>query len=83
MLAVTIAVDSEELRLKVASIFDAWQKKLTELYIEAGVDSDIAADFSFELISASEGAVVVARAQKSLAPFEAVAKRLILSIQKG
>ena len=83
VLAVTIAVDSEELRLKVASIFDAWQKKLTELYIEAGVDSDIAADFSFELISASEGAVVVARAQKSLAPFEAVAKRLILSIQKG
>src|SRR5437773_860117 len=83
VLAVTIAADSEELRLKVASIFDAWQKKLTDLYIEAGVDPDIATDFSFELISASEGAVVVARAQKSLVPFEAVAKRLLLSIQGG
>src|SRR5258706_12311085 len=31
VLAVTIAADSEELRLKVAGIFDAWQKKLTEL----------------------------------------------------
>ena len=68
------------MRLKAANIFDAWQKKLTDLYIEAGVDPDIATDFSFELISASEGAVVVARAQKSLVPFEAVAKRLILSI---
>ena len=83
VLAVTIAADSEELRLKAASIFDAWQKLLTDLYIEAGVDPQIASDFSFELISASEGAVVVARAQKSLAPFEAVAKRLILSIQEG
>jgi AcrR family transcriptional regulator len=83
VLAVTIAADSEELREKAASIFDAWQKKLTELYIEAGVDPVSAADFSFELISASEGAVVVARAQKSLAPFEAVAKRLVLSVQEG
>src|SRR5260221_11604750 len=64
VLAVTIAADSEELRLKAASIFDAWQKKLTELYIEAGVDPDIAADFSFELISASEGSVVVARTRQ-------------------
>ena len=80
MLAVTIAADSEELRLKAASIFEAWHKLLTELYIEAGMDPETASDFSYELISASEGAVVVARAQKSLAPFEAVAKRLVLSL---
>src|SRR6185295_18229824 len=80
VLAVTIAADSDELRQKAADIFDAWQKKLTELYIAAGVDPEIASDFSFELISASEGAVVLARAQKSLAPFEAVAKRLVLSL---
>jgi hypothetical protein len=80
VLAVTIAADSDELRQKAATIFDAWQKKLTDLYIAAGVDPEIASDFSFELISASEGAVVMARAQKSLAPFEAVAKRLIGSL---
>ena len=82
VLAVTIAADSDELRQKAAAIFEAWHKELTELYIVAGVDPEAAADFSFELISASEGAVVVARAQKSLAPFEAVARRLILSISE-
>src|SRR5260221_1236017 len=80
VLAVTIAADTDDLREKAATIFDEWQQKLTELYIAAGVDPEIASDFSFELISASEGAVVMARAQKSLAPFEAVAKRLLLSL---
>src|SRR6516225_1895503 len=46
VLAVTIAADSDELREKTASIFDAWQKKLTELYTEAGMNPDVAADFS-------------------------------------
>src|SRR6185295_12654531 len=82
VLAVTIAADSDELSQKAASIFDAWQKKLVELYIAAGVDAETASDFSFELISASEGAVVVARAQKSLVPFEAVAKRLVMSSEQ-
>jgi TetR/AcrR family transcriptional regulator, lmrAB and yxaGH operons repressor len=80
VLAVTIAADSDELRQKAATIFEDWQKKLTELYIAAGVAPVTAADFSFELISASEGAVVLARAQKSLAPFEAVARRLVLNL---
>src|SRR5579859_1110338 len=80
VLAVTIAADSDDLRQKAATIFENWQKKLADLYIAAGIDPETAADFSFELISASEGAVVLARAQKSLAPFEAVAKRLVLSI---
>src|SRR5260221_4702541 len=55
VLAVTIAADSEELRLKAASIFDAWQKKLTALSIEAGSDPDISEDYSFELTVPSEG----------------------------
>ncbi len=80
VLAVTIAADSDELRQKAADIFDEWQRKLTDLYIAAGVDPETAAAFSAELISASEGAVVMARAQKSLAPFEAVAKRLVSSL---
>jgi len=83
VLAVTIATDSEELRQEAARIFDAWQGKLTELYIEAGLAPEIATDFALELISASEGAVVVARAQKSLASFEAVAKRLVMGLPEG
>jgi TetR/AcrR family transcriptional regulator, lmrAB and yxaGH operons repressor len=79
VLAVTVAADSDELRQKAAAIFDEWQKKLTDLYVAAGIEPEVAADFSLELISASEGAVVLARAQKSLAPFEAVAKRLLAS----
>jgi TetR/AcrR family transcriptional repressor of lmrAB and yxaGH operons len=77
VLAVTIAADTDELREKAASIFESWQQKLTELYVAAAVDAELASDFAYELISASEGAVVMARAQKSLTPFEAVARRLV------
>ncbi len=80
VLAVTVAADSDDLRQKAADIFTEWQQKLADLYVVAGVDPQTASDFAYELISASEGAVVLARAQKSLAPFEAVAKRLVASL---
>ena len=80
VLAVTIAADTDDLRQKAASIFEAWQQKLADLFVVAGMDAEASSDFALELISASEGAVVMARAQKSLAPFEAVAKRLVQSI---
>jgi AcrR family transcriptional regulator len=77
VLAVTVAADSPELLEKAAEIFDAWQNKLTELYVDAGIPHDIAYDFSLELISASEGAVVLSRAKQSIVPFESVAARLL------
>jgi len=46
---------------------------------EAGVPADPAASFAVLLISATEGAVVMARAQRDLAPFESVAATLMAS----
>jgi TetR/AcrR family transcriptional repressor of lmrAB and yxaGH operons len=70
IVAVTVATDSSVLRDQAAAIFDAWQDKLTSLFIDGGVESIQARNFAILLINACEGAVVVARAQKSIDAFE-------------
>jgi TetR/AcrR family transcriptional repressor of lmrAB and yxaGH operons len=77
VLAVTVATDSPELLEHAASVFGNWQARLTELYVAAGLESATASSFATTLIAASEGAVVLSRAQQSLEPFEQVAARLI------
>ncbi len=77
VLAVTVATDSQDQLEHAAAIFRAWQGRLTELYVAAGVEPDTASAFATTLIAASEGAVVLSRAQQSLEPFEQVASRLI------
>lgn len=76
VLAITVASDSELLLKQASAIFAAWQVQLADMFILAGVAKDLAGDFSAELISASEGAVVMARAQRGIQPFERVARRL-------
>jgi TetR/AcrR family transcriptional repressor of lmrAB and yxaGH operons len=75
--AVTVATDSQELLIRAASIFLSWQDALSELLIESGVMKDSAKRFASLLIAASEGAVVMARSQRNLDPFESVAKSLV------
>lgn len=82
VLAVTVAADSPQLLEKAAVIFKEWQDKLTDLYMTVGVHREVARDFSLELISASEGAVVLARAQQSMQPFDSVAARLLAESNK-
>lgn len=77
VLAVTVASDSPELLERAASIFRAWQARLAELYVTACVEPTMASSLATTLIAASEGAVVLSRAQQSLEPFEQVAARLI------
>jgi TetR/AcrR family transcriptional regulator, lmrAB and yxaGH operons repressor len=77
VLAVTVATDSPELLGHAAEVFRAWQARLAELYVAAGLDPGTASSFSTTLIAASEGAVVLSRAQQSLEPFDQVASRLI------
>jgi len=77
VLAVTVATDSPDLLDHAAAIFRAWQGRLAELYVGAGVEPGTASSLATTLIAASEGAVVLSRAQRSLEPFEQVAARLI------
>ena len=77
VLAVTVASDSPDLLDHAASIFRAWRGRIAELYVQGGVETWAAARFAATLVAASEGAVVLSRAERSLEPFETVATELV------
>ena len=77
VLAVTVATDSPDLLDEAASIFRAWRGLIAELFVEGGMAVDAAARLAATLVAASEGAVVVSRAERSLEPFELVAAELL------
>jgi hypothetical protein len=77
VLAVTVATDSPELLDHAASIFRAWRGRLAELYVNGGMDHAAAARLAVTVVAASEGAVVVSRAEQSLEPFELVVEQLV------
>jgi AcrR family transcriptional regulator len=83
VLAVTVATDSPDLLDHAAGIFRAWQGRLAGLYVAAGVEPRIASSFATTLVAASEGAVVLSRAEQSLEPFEQVAERLVETTPSG
>ena len=77
VLAVTVATDSPDLLDHAAEVFRAWRGRLAELYVAGGLDEDRARRLAITLVAASEGAVVVSRAERSLDPFEEVAAQLV------
>ena len=77
VLAVTVATDSPDLLEHAATIFRAWRGRLAELYVAGGMDAEAAARLATTVVAASEGAVVVSRAERSLEPFELVAEQLM------
>jgi len=76
VLAVTVATDSPELLDHAAAIFRAWRGRLAELYVGGGMARAAAARLATTVVAATEGAVVVSRAEQSLDPFEEVAEAL-------
>jgi TetR/AcrR family transcriptional repressor of lmrAB and yxaGH operons len=77
VLAVTVATDSPELLDHAAAIFRAWRGRLAELYVAGGLPADSATRLATTIVAATEGAVVVSRAEQSVEPFEEVAKALL------
>jgi AcrR family transcriptional regulator len=77
VLAVTVATDSNGLLDHAAAIFRAWRAKLAELYVMGGMDPKDAQGIAATVVAASEGAVVVSRAEQSMEPFELVAAQLL------
>jgi len=77
VLAVTVATESPDLLGHAAAIFRAWRARLAELYVAGGLAQDAAARLAATLVAASEGAVVVSRAEQSMEPFELVAAQLL------
>jgi TetR/AcrR family transcriptional regulator, lmrAB and yxaGH operons repressor len=76
LLAVAVAAEPPALRDESGVLFGRWRDALTALFAAGGVDADEASGFALELLAATEGAVAIARAQRSLDPFERVVARL-------
>jgi TetR/AcrR family transcriptional repressor of lmrAB and yxaGH operons len=81
VLAVTVASDSPELRERAGQIFRTWRELLASLLSEGGVAPERAEGLAAALISACEGAVALARAERSLEPFDLVAAEQIRAIR--
>ena len=77
VVAVTVAAGSSDHLLEHAGeIFRAWTSQLTSLFVAGGMRRDAAKRFSLFVVAASEGAVLLARAEQDKAPFDTVAKTL-------
>lgn len=82
VVAVTVAADNEELLDHAGTIFQTWTELLTELCVAGGTDVDSARPLAVTVIAATEGAVALCRAQRSIEPFEDV-EIVLLSLVKS
>ena len=82
VLAVAVAADSPELLDHTAHVFRTWRRKLAELLEQGGLQEGDAAKFAAALVASSEGAVVLARAEQSMEPFELVAEQLLAQVRE-
>ncbi len=76
VLAVTVSSDSAELLERSRTVFSAWSGSIATLLRTAGLDQARAHSVATLLIAATEGAVVLCRAQQSLDPLDAVHREL-------
>lgn len=74
--AVTVSADSPELVEHVGEVFRSWHQAIADVLRAAGLTPRQADDLGTMMLAACEGAVVLCRAQRSLAPLETVAAQL-------
>jgi AcrR family transcriptional regulator len=77
VLAVTVATDSPDLLDRAGEVFRTWRARLAELLEQGGLSGADAAGFAVTLVASAEGAVVLSRAERSIEPFDAVARFLL------
>lgn len=77
LVAVTVAAETDAERQRAAEAFRAWQDKLAGALQAGGLTPERARSAATLLLAASEGAVVICRAERDLGPFEVVAAQLI------
>ncbi len=76
VVAVTVAADSPNLLQGAAGVFRAWRERLSDLLAKGGVPTSRAPAIAAFMISASEGAIALSRAERSFEPFDFVAAEL-------
>jgi AcrR family transcriptional regulator len=77
VVAVTVAAGDDELLDHAGKIFRAWTELLTELCAVGGLATEPARKLAVTVIAATEGAVALCRAERSIEPFEDVAAVLL------
>ena len=77
--AVTVAGEGP-LLARTAELFRFWRATLAELLEQGGLKKKEAARMSALLVSASEGAVLLARAERSMEPFELACEALLAQL---
>jgi AcrR family transcriptional regulator len=80
LVAVTVAADSPYLRRRAADGFRAWRAGLARALHDGGLDAATAESTALLLLSASEGAVLMCRAEQDIRPFDTVAATLLSHI---
>jgi TetR/AcrR family transcriptional regulator, lmrAB and yxaGH operons repressor len=81
VVAVTVAADDDELLDHAGTIFRTWTELLTELCVAGGMDSKSARSLAVTVIAATEGAVALCRAERSVEPFAEVHDVLLSLVQ--
>jgi AcrR family transcriptional regulator len=81
VVAVTVAADVPALLESAAEIFRTWRTRLGELLTEGGIPAERALALSTTLIAASEGAVILSRAERSFEPFDLVAECQLVAVR--
>jgi TetR/AcrR family transcriptional regulator, lmrAB and yxaGH operons repressor len=79
VVAITVAAGDGDLLEHAGTIFRTWTDLLTELCAAGGTEHDSARRLAVTVIAATEGAVALCRAQRSIEPFEDV-ETLLLSL---
>jgi len=82
VLAVAVAAETPELLGHTALVFRGWRRRLAELLERGGLTPTDADRFAATLVASSEGAVVLARAEQSLEPFDLVAEQLQAQVRE-
>ena len=77
VVAVTVAAGDDALLDHAGAVFRAWTDLLTDLCGAGGLDPEPARRLAVMVLSATEGAVALCRAERSMEPFEDVATVLL------
>ncbi|HXB49625.1 MAG TPA: TetR/AcrR family transcriptional regulator [Streptosporangiaceae bacterium] len=81
LVAVTVAAETDALRERTGEAFRAWRDKLARALQAGGLSEADASSTATLLLAASEGAVVICRAEQDIGPFDLVAAQLLDYVQ--
>jgi hypothetical protein len=83
VVAVTVAANDDDLLDHAGTIFRTWTELLTGLCQAGGVDTKSARSLAVTVIAATEGAVALCRAERSMEPFEDVHNVLMSLVENA